>query len=103
MKVQISDLAVAKLLYILHQEHADESLAFRVMAHTSGCGTPSFAIDLTEVSPHFESIKIKNIPFTWLPSERAWMDGLIIDLNRDNGKFILAHPNPPFQSECQLT
>ncbi|MDQ0416165.1 Fe-S cluster assembly iron-binding protein IscA [Croceifilum oryzae] len=103
MKIQISDLAAAKLLYILYQEHADQPLAFRVMAHTSGCGTASFAIDLIEVLPHFESIKIKDVPFAWIPSERAWMDGLIIDLNRDNGKFILAHPNPPSQSQCQLS
>lgn len=102
MKVQLSDLAAAKLLYILSQEKEHELLAFRVIPLTSGCSTPSFALELTEVLSHFETTKIKDIPFTWIPSERSWMDGLMIDLNRENGKFIIFHPNPPFQSNCQL-
>ncbi|MBA4494872.1 hypothetical protein ACFO25_03710 [Paenactinomyces guangxiensis] len=63
---------------------------------------PSFALELTEILPHFETEVKQGIPFVWLPAEAAWMDGLVIDLNRENGKFSVYHPHPPSMSDCQL-
>ncbi|MBD1372696.1 hypothetical protein IC620_10045 [Hazenella sp. IB182357] len=102
MNIELSDLAAARLAMILQQESTEEPLAVRVIPLTSGCATPSFAIEITESLPHYEKGSAKAIPFVWEPEEAAWMDGLIIDLNRENGKFTIYHPHPPFRSDCQL-
>ncbi|SFJ47375.1 iron-sulfur cluster biosynthesis family protein [Thermoflavimicrobium dichotomicum] len=102
MNIQLSPLAAAKLKLILMEENTEHPLAVRVIPLTSGCSTPSFAIELTEVRPEFETQAVEDIVFAWLPQEAAWMDGLVIDLNRENGKFSIYHPNPPFMSDCQL-
>ncbi|RAL21894.1 hypothetical protein [Thermoflavimicrobium daqui] len=102
MNIQLSPLAAAKLKLILLDEKGDQPLAVRIIPLTSGCSTPSFAIELTEIRPEFKIQNEQGIDFAWLPHEDAWMDGLVIELNRENGKFSIFHPNPPFMSDCQL-
>lgn len=102
MNIQLSDLAALKLKLLIYQEPSSVPLAVRIIPLTSGCSTPSFALELTEISPGYEMAVVKEITFAWPPSEAAWMDGLVIDLNRENGKFSIFHPHPPFISDCQL-
>lgn len=102
MQIQLSLLAAMKLKILLSDESSETPLAVRVVPLTSGCSTPSLALELTEVLPHHESGEEQGITFVWEPSDRAWMDGLVIDLNRENGKFTIYHPYPPFESSCQL-
>lgn len=103
MKTSITPLAIAKLTYLLYQEQQeDERLAIRVIPLTSGCSTPSFALEITQPNPSWEQIEIEGILFAFPPKERAWLDGLFIDFNRETGKFSIYHPNPPFMSDCQL-
>lgn len=102
MKIHISELASAKLKLILLQESNEETLAFRIVPLTSGCQTPAFALELTEVTKD-EPLKFYHgIPFLD-QSEHTWLDGLRIDLNRINGKLAIYHPNPSFLMDCQIT
>jgi Fe-S cluster assembly iron-binding protein IscA len=100
MNLLVTDLAAAKLRWLLLQE--GESLAVRVIPRTSGCGTASFALELTEIKPGFETAEIKGVLFAWSPSEEGWLNGLEIDLDRETGKFSLFHPRPPFSPDCPL-
>lgn len=102
MHIELSDLAALKLRLLILEEKSEHPLAVRVIPLTSGCSTPSFALELTEVLPSYESTMVKELLFAWLPEEREWMNGIVIDINRENGKFIIFHPNPPFMSNCQL-
>ncbi|WP_139179430.1 iron-sulfur cluster biosynthesis family protein [Lihuaxuella thermophila] len=102
MNIQLSELAAIRLKLLISGERSPEPLAVRVVPLTSGCSAPSFALELTEILPEYETKTEKGIVFAWLPSESAWMDGLVIDLNRENGKFSIYHPHPPFMSDCQL-
>lgn len=100
--IHLSDLAAAKLQWLLYQESrtSDKPLGVHVIPLTSGCNTPSFALELSEFSPNCLTQTEKEVPFFWTAEESAWMDGLQIDLNRDNGKFAIYHPHPPYMSEC---
>jgi Fe-S cluster assembly iron-binding protein IscA len=102
MDIRISPLAVARLKAILAQEEDGERLAVRVVPLTSGCGAPSFAIELTEVRPDYITVKKEGILFTCPPYEKEWMDGIHIDLNRENGKFSITHSRPPGGWGCNL-
>lgn len=102
MNIQLSELAALKLKLLISQETSSEPLAVRVIPLTSGCSAPSFALELTEILPGYKTGTEKGVTFAWLPSEQAWIDGVVIDLNRENGKFSVYHPNPPFMSDCQL-
>jgi Fe-S cluster assembly iron-binding protein IscA len=102
MQIQLSDLAAAKLHWLLYEErkNSDHPLAIHIIPLTSGCNSPTFALEITDVNPTYETATIKGVPFVWQEDEAAWMDGLIIDLNRENGKFSIEHPHPPFMPAC---
>lgn len=103
MNTTITPLAVAKLTYLLYQEKKNgEQLFFRVIPLTSGCGAPTFALEITEPRRDWIQIQIAGIPFAFPDEETIWMDGLVIDINRENGKFSIYHQNPPFFQNCQL-
>lgn len=96
----MSELALAKLKLILFQETGAQPLAFRIVPLTSGCSTPSFALELTEIGKH-PLTDYQGVPFLD-QSEHSWLDGLVIDLDRETGKLSIFHPNPSFLSDCGL-
>jgi Fe-S cluster assembly iron-binding protein IscA len=100
MNIQVSELALAKMKWLIWQEQSTAPLAFRVISLTSGCGAPTFALEMTEPTPAFQTKRIDGVLFAWLPQDAKWMDGLVIDLNRENGKFSIYHPHPSFMSSC---
>lgn len=100
MNIQISSAAAARLHALLLQETGEEQLAVRVVPLTSGCRTPSFALELTEVPPGYLTVTVAEILFTCPPEEKEWLEGLKIDMNRDNGKFMIYHPHPPLMNSC---
>ncbi|OYD07474.1 hypothetical protein [Paludifilum halophilum] len=100
MNIQIHPLAAARLRTLLSGEEGGEKLAVRIVPLTSGCNTPSFALELTEVLPGYVTTTAEGVPFTCPPAEKEWLDGIIIRLNRESGKFHLYHPHPPSLPDC---
>lgn len=100
MNVKISELAVAVLKLHLLEEEKGEPLAFRIVPLTSGCNTPSFALELTERNNQ-KIVEYQGIPFID-QSEWDWIKDLVIDYNRSTGKLTISHPNPTFLSNCQI-
>lgn len=100
MDIHISPTAAARLTALLLQEPDGERLAVRVVPLTSGCSTPSFALELTEKQPNMLHLVVSGVPFTCLPSEKAWLDGIVIDWRKETDTFSLFHPHPPFTSPC---
>jgi Fe-S cluster assembly iron-binding protein IscA len=100
LQIHISELASAKLKALLWQESSSEPLAFRVVPLTSGCSTPSFALELSEVGSQALT-RYADVPFLD-QSAHPWLDGLVIDVERANGKLSIAHPNPAFLVDCGL-
>jgi Fe-S cluster assembly iron-binding protein IscA len=98
MNIQLTPLAAVKLKLLLLQERENQNLAVHVVPLTTGCGSPSFALEITEASSQFQKVEILGVPFAWQTGEEAWLDGLVIDLNRETGRFVIYHPNPPFST-----
>lgn len=101
-EIKITELAAAKLRLLLWEETIDVPLAIRIVLLTSGCNTPSFGLEVIEQKPELQQIKIKNIPFAWYADDEPWLEGISIDINRENGKFIIDHPNPSQLSNCPM-
>ncbi|GGE09142.1 hypothetical protein GCM10011571_08100 [Marinithermofilum abyssi] len=102
MDIQLSDLAAARLKALLLDEPDSDRLAVRVIPLTSGCSTPSFALELTDIREGYIVTEVKGISFACPPGETGWLDGIVIDLNRENGKFSIYHPDPPFLPDCSM-
>jgi Fe-S cluster assembly iron-binding protein IscA len=104
MKIHLSPLAAAKLKLILFdaKQESSQPLVVRLVPLTSGCNTPSFALELTEMRPNLMTTTIEEICLAWHPRDAAWIDGLTIDLNRENGKFDIFQPHPPKTPYCPI-
>ncbi|EGK08926.1 hypothetical protein HMPREF9374_3166 [Desmospora sp. 8437] len=102
VNIRISPLAAARLKVLLHWEEDGENLAVRLVPLTSGCGSPSFALELTEVRPDDHVIWVEGVPFTCPESDQAWLNGIEMDWNRETGRFSIHHPHPPFDGNCCL-
>jgi Fe-S cluster assembly iron-binding protein IscA len=102
MDIQLTALAAAKLKLLLWEETKDKPLAIRIVLLTSGCSTPSFCLEVTEQKKQLLMETIADVPFIQYPEDKQWIDGIIIDLNRENGKFHITHPNPEKLSNCPL-
>ncbi|PTM57598.1 hypothetical protein [Desmospora activa] len=100
MNIHISQMAAARLTALLMQEPDADRLAIRVVPLTSGCSTPSFALEMTEVQPGMFQTKASEVPFTCLPHEKTWLDGIVIDWQKETNTFSVFHPHPPFTSAC---
>ncbi|WP_124728145.1 hypothetical protein [Staphylospora marina] len=101
MDIGLSDLAAARLKLLLWQEQQDgERLAVQVVPLTSGCGMPTFALELTEIRPSYRTADIKGIPFAWKPGEADRLHGIRIDWSPETGKFSVWHPGPPHSFVC---
>ncbi|MDR6225953.1 hypothetical protein [Desmospora profundinema] len=102
MDIQISRQAAARLTAILMQEPDADRLAVRVVPLTSGCSTPSFALELTEVNPGSYLTEAAGVPFTCPPAEKGWLDGIVIDWRKETDSFSIYHPSPPFSTLCPI-
>ncbi|SMO73011.1 iron-sulfur cluster biosynthesis family protein [Melghirimyces algeriensis] len=102
MKIHISHKAAARLQTLLSHENSAQ-LAVRVVPLTSGCSTPSFALELTKIRQGFITQESKGVCFACPRQEAEWMDGMVIDWDQESDKFSVYHPNPPFLNDCQRT
>jgi hypothetical protein len=84
------------------QEPDSDQLAVRIVPLTSGCNTPSFALELTEVKPDFYQTTAAGVPFVCPPGEEGWLDGMVIEWRQETDSFCLFHPSPPHTSDCPL-
>ncbi|MBA4542767.1 MULTISPECIES: iron-sulfur cluster biosynthesis family protein [Thermoactinomyces] len=102
MNINLSPRAAAKLHLLLYEEKKSggHSLAVRIIPLTTGCNSLSFALEITEADARMETVSVNGVPFVWRGDEREWLDGVIIDLNPENGKFSIFHPHPPSMPEC---
>jgi Fe-S cluster assembly iron-binding protein IscA len=102
MEIQITELAAAKLRLLLWKETIDLPLAVRIVLLTSGCNTPSFGLEVIEQQNNQKQIKLRNIPFVWYTEDEQWLEGISIDINRENGKFVIEHPDPSQLTNCPM-
>lgn len=104
MSLDISDLAAGKLHWLLYQEQQSERrpLGVRIVSLTSGCNSPTYALEITEISPKLKQEKIKGISFLWNAYEQDFIHGLKIDYDPASRKFSLTHQNPPHMPNCPI-
>ena len=100
MNIRISNQAAARLHALLLEEPDQDKLSVRLVPLSTGCGTPSFALELTEVRPGFFTTETKGIRFSYSPEEKDWLDGIVIDWNRETHKFSIFHPEPLLSDDC---
>ncbi len=98
----ISSLAAARLRLLMEQEADAPELGIKLQMTSSGCGSLSFAIAITTPEKNDLSEEIEGIKLFYQEADRSWLAGLVIDLNRETGRFQIFHPRPP-ASGCALS
>lgn len=94
----ITPLAAARLRLLIDAEPDAKELGIQLQMTSSGCGSLAFSITLTTKSKEEQSIELEGIPLIYREEDRQWLNGLVVDLNRETGRFQIFHPNPPTTS-----
>lgn len=99
--VRLSELAALKLKMLLLDEPDAERLCYRVVPATTGCGSSSFRVTLTEQKEGEHLFVVREIPFSYSEDDLPFLNGLTIELNRQSGKLELSNPTfMPDQDNC---
>ncbi|MGO0060661.1 HesB/IscA family protein [Brevibacillus fluminis] len=99
--ITITPAASALLRDILAAETDADALGIKVLVTTTGCSSYSFSIAMTEPGASDRVTWIDGIRLLTTESEEAFLDGLIIDRNRENGRLQIFHPTQ-LQGGCSL-
>lgn len=99
--ITITPAASALLRRLLLAEPDVDQLGIKILVTTTGCSSYSFSIAMTEPSANDRETWIDGIRLLTQESEEAFLDGLIIDRNRENGRLQIFHPTQ-LQGGCSL-
>ncbi|MCS1350231.1 hypothetical protein [Mechercharimyces sp. CAU 1602] len=102
MDILITPLAAARLQLLLRAEEESVPLAIRIVPLTSGCSSPSYAIEITEKQKAYKELCVQGVPLVWNPADEKQIKGIQIDLDRQTGNLTLFHPSPPRIECCPL-
>ncbi|MFM1651360.1 HesB/IscA family protein [Brevibacillus sp. B_LB10_24] len=99
--ITITPLAAARLALTIADEPDADRLGIRIVMTTTGCSSVSYSIAITERSAGEQTATFSGIRVFYREEDLPLLTGLVIDLNRTNGRLQLFHPNPP--NNCPLS
>ena len=99
--INISPLAAARLSLLISQEPDADRLGIRLVRTTSGCGSQTIGIAITEAEPGDCIVQSNGIRVFYRDADAKQVNGLVIDCDEKTGRFSLFHPRP-LPTNCQL-
>lgn len=102
MIITITPAAAARLAQMIAEESDAERLGIRLLPTTTGCGSYTYSIAITEADKYDFSQVISGIRFIYQTHEVDKLSGTVIDCDPATGRFSIFHPGP-FQTGCSLT
>lgn len=99
--ITVTPHAAAHLSLLIRQEPDADQLGIRLVRTTTGCGSSTFSITITEAEP--------GDCVTWTNGIRVWyrdadvetVNGLIIDCDPATGRFSIFSPRP-LANDCRI-
>ncbi|MGD8191709.1 hypothetical protein ACQCN2_17145 [Brevibacillus ginsengisoli] len=98
INVIIKPIAAARLRLLMDAEPDANELGIQLQMTSSGCGSLAFSITLTTKSKEDRCEELEGIRLFYREGDHAWLNGLVVDLNRETGRFQIFHSNPPSTS-----
>jgi Fe-S cluster assembly iron-binding protein IscA len=99
--IEITPLAAARLTLLISQEPDADRLGIRLVQTTSGCGSQTFGIAITEPEPGDRTACCNGIRVFYREADAERISGLVIDCDARTGRFSLFHPRP-LPNRCPL-
>ncbi|MFC8686495.1 iron-sulfur cluster biosynthesis family protein [Brevibacillus porteri] len=100
--ITITPTAAVRLAQMIAEEADAEQLGIRLVPTTTGCGSYTYSIAITEADKYDIVQKISGIPFFYQTHEIDKLSGTVIDCDSATGRFSIFHPRP-MQTDCSLT
>lgn len=100
--ITITPTAAVRLAQMIAEESDAQQLGIRLVPTTTGCGSYSYSIAITEADKHDIAQNISGIHFFYQTHEIDKLSGTVIDCDPATGRFSIFHPRP-LQTDCSLT
>ncbi|MBG9940760.1 iron-sulfur cluster biosynthesis family protein [Brevibacillus formosus] len=100
--ITITPTAAVRLAQMIAEESDAEQLGIRLVPTTTGCGSYTYSIAITEADKHDLDQEISGIRFFYQTHEIDKLSGTVIDCDPATGRFSIFHPRP-MQTDCSLT
>lgn len=100
--ITITPTAAVRLAQMIAEESDAQQLGIRLVPTTTGCGSYSYSIAITEADKHDIAQNISGIHFFYQTHEIDKLSGTVIDCDPATGRFSISHPRP-MQTDCSLT
>ncbi|MGG4441974.1 HesB/IscA family protein [Brevibacillus fortis] len=100
--ITITPTAAARLAQMIGEESDAEQLGIRLVPTTTGCGSYTYSIAITEAENQDLDQEISGIRFFYQTHEIDKLSGTVIDCDPATGRFSIFHPRP-MQTHCSLT
>ncbi|ATF12721.1 hypothetical protein HP398_28440 [Brevibacillus sp. HB1.4B] len=100
--ITITPTAAVRLAQMIAEEADAEQLGIRLVPTTTGCGSYTYSIAITEADKYDIVQDISGIHFFYQTHEIDKLSGTVIDCDPATGRFSIFHPRP-MQTDCSLT
>ncbi|MFF0830339.1 iron-sulfur cluster biosynthesis family protein [Brevibacillus sp. NPDC003359] len=100
--ITITPTAAARLAQMIAEESDAEQLGIRLVPTTTGCGSYTYSIAITEAEKQDLDQEISGIRYFYQTHEIDKLSGTVIDCDPATGRFSIFHPRP-MQTHCSLT
>ncbi|TKI56122.1 hypothetical protein E8L90_11955 [Brevibacillus antibioticus] len=100
--ITITPTAAVRLAQMIAEESDAEQLGIRLVPTTTGCGSYTYSIAITEADKLDIVQTISGISFFYQTHEIDKLSGTVIDCDPATGRFSIFHPHP-MQTDCSLT
>lgn len=95
----ITPHAAARLSLLIAEEPDSDKLGIKLIPTTTGCGSFTYSIAITEAQKGDHVLELCGIHFMYQEEEAEKLTGTIIDCDAATGRFSITHPRP-MQSDC---
>ncbi|MGZ0052971.1 HesB/IscA family protein [Brevibacillus gelatini] len=100
--ITITPQAAARLALMIAEEHDANELGIRLVPTTTGCGSFTYSIAITEAEKHDQVQVINEVRFFYKPQDVDKLVGTVIDCDPVTGRFSIRHPRPQ-AADCSHT
>ncbi|UED71162.1 iron-sulfur cluster biosynthesis family protein [Brevibacillus sp. HD3.3A] len=100
--INITSQAAARLVLMIAEEHDADKLGIKLVPTTTGCGSFTYSIAITEADKRDQIEEINSIRFFYQPQDVDKLIGTVIDCDPVTGRFSIHHPRPQ-ENSCTLT
>lgn len=97
--ITITPHAAARLALLIAEEPDADKLGIKLVPTTTGCGSYTYSIAITEAGRRDRVLEINGIRFLYQEEDAGQLFGTVIDCDAATGRFSIAHPRS-VQSDC---